>query len=131
MAAKSGLGLEIDSVGTHGYHVGEPPDQRAIDVAKARGIDMSSLRARKLEPVDFERFDHLIAMDRGHFNIMANKCPVGQESKLELFLNILDGHQNKDVPDPYYGDIQGFKNVFDLIEMGCTAWLKRLQAVVP
>ncbi|MAF97954.1 MAG: phosphotyrosine protein phosphatase, partial [Micavibrio sp.] len=70
LANAKGLALRIDSCGTHGYHIGEPPDHRSIETARAKGVDLSSLRARKLAPQDFEAFDILFAMDQGHMRIL-------------------------------------------------------------
>src|SRR5262245_24007892 len=61
--------IAADSAGTHGYHIGEPPDPRARDAAAVRGYDLSGLRARKFERADFERFDLIVAMDRGHYSL--------------------------------------------------------------
>ncbi len=67
--------IEVDSAGTQGYHVGEAPDPRTRKAAQLRGYDLSALRARKLDPFDFQRFDLLLAMDRGHLETMRRLCP--------------------------------------------------------
>ena len=115
------LRAEIDSCGTHGYHVGEHPDPRTMDVAGQHGVDMTFLSARQLQVADFEDFDHLIAMDRGHVRIMQSIAPPEHAHKIRLFLDYLPGHEGQDVPDPYYGGAQGFADVFDLITRGCRA----------
>ena len=120
LVEKQGKDILIDSCGTHGYHVGEPPDSRSIDIAAQNGIEMSFLRARKLEQQDFEKFDALIAMDNGHLATMQSLCPPEYKHKLSLFLN-----DNQDVPDPYYGSMQNFEDVFDLIYQGCEALLTK------
>lgn len=83
-----GLGAQVllDSAGTQGYHVGEAPDPRTQKAAKLRGYDLSALRARKLELRDFQEFDLLLAMDRGHLEHMQRHCPEVYRPKLQLFL---------------------------------------------
>lgn len=126
LCAKQGLDFLVDSAGTHGYHIGDPPDHRSIQIARQNSVDMSSLRARKLAADDFSRFDTLIAMDNGHLKIMQMLAPSGTAHKVSLFLDVLDDYAGQDVPDPYYGDIKGFEDVFSLIHRGCEAWLKQL-----
>ena len=121
LAEKEGRDILIDSVGTHGYHVGEAPDHRAIEIAADKGIEMDFLTARKLNANDFEKFDLLLAMDNGHLASMQNLCPPEHAHKLRLFLE--DG---QDVPDPYYGSVQDFKDTFDLIYRGCEALLAEI-----
>lgn len=104
--------FHIDSAGTHGYHVGEAPDHRTVATALARGVDMRRLRARKFDPADLEEFDYILAMDSGHYDIMARHAKG--RGKLSLFLE-----HPQEVPDPYYGGQKGFEDVFDLIEAGC------------
>jgi protein-tyrosine phosphatase len=124
LAEERGLDLFIDSVGTHGYHVGEQPDHRSMEIAVKRGIEMSFLRARKLEQKDFEKFDLLIAMDNGHLSTMRNLCPPEHDHKLGLFLDYLQGHEGMDVPDPYYGSMKDFEEAFDLIYQGCDSIIR-------
>ena len=123
LAEERNLDLLIDSVGTHGYHVGERPDHRSMEVAASKGIEMSFLKARKLEQNDFEKFDCLVAMDNGHLSTMKNLCPSEHDHKLHLFLDYLEGHEGMDVPDPYYGSMRDFEEAFDLIYQGCQALL--------
>ncbi|HRP23366.1 low molecular weight protein-tyrosine-phosphatase [Thauera sp.] len=115
----SGLGgrVEVDSAGTHGYHVGEAPDPRTQKAAKQRGYDLSALRARKLELRDFQEFDLLLAMDRGHLDIMQRKCPEVYQPRLGLFMAFAgEGRLADEVPDPYYGGPRGFDVVLDMCE---------------
>lgn len=109
-------GVLVDSAGTHGYHQGEPPDPRAVQAAARRGYDLSGLRARKVVERDYESFDLLLAMDQGHLRILEHHCPPNHRVKLQRFLE-------RDVPDPYYGDGQGFETVLDMIEAGCARLL--------
>ncbi|MCK9260090.1 MAG: low molecular weight protein-tyrosine-phosphatase [Azoarcus sp.] len=110
--------FEVDSAGTQGYHSGEPPDPRAIKAAAQRGYDLSSLRARKLEITDFQRFDLLLAMDRGHLEYMVRNSPEVYHRKLALFLEFAPELGEDEVPDPYYGGLNGFEYALDLCEKG-------------
>jgi protein-tyrosine phosphatase len=108
------LAIEIDSAGTHDYHVGEAPDRRAIAAAARRGIDLSSLRARVVEESDFERFDLLIAMDRLNHATLLDRSPTQYRERVRLFLEFAPAIDEEDVPDPYYGGPVGFERVLDL-----------------
>ncbi len=106
----------IDSAGTHAYHVGNPPDQRAQAAAIKRKIDLSSQRARKVETDDFEEFDYILAMDHSNYSDLQYICPNGHEDRLSLFLDFANNSSEQEVPDPYYGEGQGFEHVLDLVE---------------
>lgn len=108
--------IDIDSAGTHAYHIGEPPDRRAYHTALERGIDIGDLRARQAQPVDFEVFDYVLAMDRENHSHLTRLCPSGFESRLRLFMEYAPDMRVLDVPDPYYGGQRGFEQVYDLIE---------------
>ncbi len=105
-----------DSVGTHDYHIGESPDERAQQAARKRGYDMSKLRARQVETMDFERFDYILAMDRDNLALLERKCPSQHRNKLALFCDFDDGHAGQEVPDPYFGGAIGFERVLDMAE---------------
>ena len=110
------LDVEIDSAGTHDYHVGEPPDPRAVKAAAKRGIDLSSLRARQVQDDDFERFDLILVMDRlNHVTLLERSLPE-HHGRIRMFLEFAAGAGRDDVPDPYYGGAQGFEDVLDLVE---------------
>ena len=109
--------LAFASVGTTGYHVGEPPDPRAQAAAARRGYDLSDLRAAKLARPDFQRCDLLLAMDKGHLRQMSRLAPPAAADKLRLFLDFAPGPA-EEVPDPYYGGEAGFETMLDLIEAG-------------
>ena len=108
--------IEIDSAGTHAYHIGEPPDRRARDTARMRGIDIGDLRARLAEPDDFVRFHYVLAMDRDNYENLARLCPNGMEDRLRLFMDFAPELGIREVPDPYYGGQRGFEQVFDMVE---------------
>jgi protein-tyrosine phosphatase len=118
--------LTIDSAGTHGYHIGEPPDKRSIAAARKRGVDLSTLRARRVAKQDFEQFDYVLALDRGHFDLLRADCPPSHVARLSLFLSHL-GEDLHDVPDPYYGNSKDFEHALDLIERGCAALLAHIR----
>ena len=125
-----GLGdlIEVDSAGTHGYHVGEAPDPRTRKVAQQRGYDLSALRARKREVFDFQRFDLVLAMDRGHLEAMRRLCPEVYRPRLALFMDYAPDSAFDEVPDPYYGGPRGFDVVLDMCESGVRGLLDTLSA---
>jgi protein-tyrosine phosphatase len=119
MAAKAGLAerLELDSAGTHAYHEGERPDPRMIKAAAKRGYDLRHLRARKLSEEDFSRFDRILGMDRQNLEYLQRKCPPEDlAGKLGLFMDFAGSAQGGEIPDPYYGNAEGFERVLDLCE---------------
>ena len=106
----------IDSAGTHGYHVGEPPDARSMEYAARRGYDLSAQRSRKVATSDFEKFDHVLAMDHDNFKLLEAACPLQHKHKLGLFMAHASRSGSDVVPDPYYGGGKGFDLVLDYIE---------------
>lgn len=122
----SGL-ITTDSAGTHGYHIGEPPDERARRTALGRGVDLSDLRARRVTAEDFTIFDFILAMDRDNFRTLAQLCPPVHHGKLKLFMDFAPDLGVREVPDPYYGGPLGFEQVFDLIEAAAWGLLEDLR----
>jgi len=110
------LDVEIDSAGTHDYHVGDPPDRRAIAAAVRRGVDLAGLRARVVEDEDFERFDLILAMDRLNRATLLERSPPEFHERVRLLLEFAAAADIEDVPDPYYGGAVGFEQVLDLVE---------------
>lgn len=108
--------IKVDSAGTHGYHAGQPPDPRARKAALRRGIDLSRLRARQVDAVDFERFDLLLAMDRNNLDHLERACPEALKPKLGLLMRYALHFDVSDVPDPFYGSEAGFDLVLDMVE---------------
>ncbi|MCE9642585.1 MAG: low molecular weight phosphotyrosine protein phosphatase [Betaproteobacteria bacterium] len=119
--------VECDSVGTHGYHVGEPPDRRAQQAALGRGYDMSNLRGRQVGKKDFEQFDYIVAMDRHNLALLKDQCPKPHAHKLALFCDFNADYAGREVPDPYYGGPQGFEQVLDMIEAVSDSLIARLR----
>lgn len=129
LVAAEGLAGHVatDSAGTHAYHVGEPPDGRSTAAALRRGIDLSDLRARKVRASDYAEFDLVLAMDRGHADILRRQCPVDLAGRVRLFLDFAPDLGIKDVPDPYYGGGDGFERVLDMIEAGSAGLLSHIR----
>ncbi|CAA7623599.1 low molecular weight protein-tyrosine-phosphatase [Magnetospirillum sp. UT-4] len=128
-----GLGgaVTVDSAGTHGYHVGEKPDGRSCAAARRRGVVLDALRARQVSHADFERFDLVLAMDRGHYDMLTRLCPPERRDRLHLFMDFAPDLGIKDVPDPYYGGGDGFERVLDLIEAGAQGLLGHIRRALP
>jgi len=108
--------VDVDSAGTHAYHVGKPPDARALAAAERRGVDMRSQRARQVEPQDFHKFDYVLAMDEDNLMHLEMICPRDKRDRLHLFLAFAPKVKARQVPDPYYGGESGFEQVLDLVE---------------
>ena len=121
LAEKEGIELYVASAGTGDWHVGNPPDERAQRHAKGRGYDLSAQRARQVRESDFEEFDLILAMDRGHLRALERMAPREARHKLRLFI------AERDVPDPYYGGPHGFEQVLDLVEAACRDLLRELK----
>ncbi len=119
--------FEIDSAGTHAYHINEGPDLRAQKAAKNRGIELSHLRARKVVYGDFEDFDYLLAMDSENYEILMDACPDEFKSKIKYFMDFAPHLGEKEVPDPYYGGKYGFERVLDMTEEASAGFLDSLQ----
>jgi protein-tyrosine phosphatase len=116
----------VDSAGTAGYHIGEKPDERSIDVARKYGIDISGQCCRKFQAGDFKRFDLIYAMDRENLRVILDLAESAEErKKVKLLLDEVSA-ETKDVPDPYYGGQDGFEQVYHLIEEACDAISKKL-----
>ena len=110
------LPVEIDSAGTHGYHQGAPPDPRALASAQRRGVDIQTLRARRVVPEDFARFDLILAMDDDNLAALHEMAAEEQRGKVRLLMEFGGDPLRRNVPDPYYGGPLGFERVLDLVE---------------
>jgi len=119
--------ITVDSAGTHGYHIGDSPDDRSIEAAAKRGYDLSTQVARRVHEHDFHKFDVIVAMDRGHLRDLTAMAPGDTYERVKLFLTFADGYSGQDVPDPFYGGGKGFEDVLDMVESGSTGLLKAIQ----
>lgn len=121
-----GIAIEIDSAGTGNYHVGEAPDKRAIQYMKSKGIDISNLRARQFSKSDFMEFDIIYAMDDSNYrNILKLASSETHRSKVKMILNETSPSENRPVPDPYFGGMEGFEEVFDLLDEVSASLIQR------
>lgn len=121
--------VEVDSAGTHDYHVGNPPDRRAQQHAARRGYDLASLRARELVAADFIRFDLVLVMDDANHRIASRLCPAASRARLGYLMQFSARHAGDlQVPDPYAGGPDDFEDVLDRIESACDGLIARWQA---
>ncbi len=118
--------FEIDSAGTSGWHIGEPPDKRATQTALQRGLDLSAQRSRKVNQSDFDDYDYIIAMDRDNYSSLMGTSLKGSHSKIRMFLEFAQKASETEVPDPYYGGQHGFDHVLDLVEEASQGLLKHI-----
>ena len=126
---KAGLldDIEIDSAGTHDYHIGESPDPRTRQAASRRGYDMSALRGRQVGVRDFSEFDYVLAMDEANLAILQRLRPRDAAGHLGLFLEFAERHAEREVPDPYFGGADGFERVLDMVEDAAAGLLRHLR----
>ncbi len=127
--ASAGLdtAVAVDSAGTHGFRRGTPPDPRAVARAALRGYRLDGIRSRPLAAPDFARFDLLLAMDHANLAALTERCPAHQRQRLALLLPFDPARPTDEVPDPYFGNVQGFDAVLDLIEPACDLLVARLR----
>jgi len=116
-----------DSAGTQGYHVGDPPDKRAIEAAARRDIDISNQRARRVTGDDFVSFDYLLAMDQDNLWQLRAQCPAAQDPKLKLLMEFAAANAGLEVPDPYYGGNEGFECALNLIESAVDGVIRKIR----
>jgi protein-tyrosine phosphatase len=119
--------IVVDSAGTYAYQVGKKPDPRAISTAAKRGYDLSKLRARMVNQVDFKKFDYILAMDNENYADLLAQCDTEHQVKLKFFLEYATEANLLEVPDPYYGGLNGFENVLDLVEDASRGLLKQIK----
>lgn len=120
------LAIEIDSAGTHDYHVGEPPDERSIAAARRRGIDLSTQRARTVHAGDFDYYDLILAMDEQNLRELRRRAPAQCHDRIRLMMEFVPAATTRAVPDPYYGGPQGFEQVLDLLEEAAEGLLSEM-----
>lgn len=125
---KRGLGdrVQVDSAGLYDGHAGEAPDLRARMAAKSQGYDLSDLRARAFTDRDFEQFDLILGMDRGHVHDLRIRGGQAHRDRVRLFLDYTPDMKGVAVPDPYGRDAEEYRRAFEMIETGCTALVDAL-----
>ena len=119
--------IQVDSAGTHAYHVGDPPDLRSHTAALRRGVDISGHRGRQATFQDFHEFDYVIAMDSDNLRRLQAIRPKEAKGQLRLLLEYAPQAGALDVPDPYYGGAAGFERVLDLVEQGGRGLLEEIR----
>ncbi len=119
--------FEVDSAGTHAYHIGEGPDPRTLKAAAMRGIDLSYRRGRQVSAADFDRFDFVLAMDRENQSNLKAVAGAKADGKLHLFLDFAPEARHREVPDPFFGGPEGFETVLDLVETASRGLLREVR----
>jgi protein-tyrosine phosphatase len=122
------LQFEVDSAGTHDYHLGAPPDARSQLAAGQRGLDISALRARRLVREDFEHFDWIVVMDERNRRDALALAPADAPARLVRLLDFAPDQPLRDVPDPYYGEAPDFAAVASLLDSGVRGFITALRA---
>lgn len=116
----------VDSAGTAGYHIGNSPDERSIGTAKKHGIDISDQKCRQFCLDDFDKFDYIFVMDQSNFENVVKLARTAEDiSKVKKILTLTNQSIN-DVPDPYYGKVDGFEYVYNLLDEACDELVKKL-----
>lgn len=119
--------IHIDSAGTHDYHVGDTPDRRAQQAAGRRGYDLAKLRGRQVGVEDFAQFDYILAMDSDNLGNLKRICPPEHAGKVHLLMEYSKNYETREVPDPYYGGLQGFEKVLDMVEDAAEGLLREIR----
>jgi protein-tyrosine phosphatase len=122
-----GASIQVDSAGTHSYHVGSPPDSRSQATARQRGVDLSGLCARRFVSADFNDYDYLLGMDQSNIADMRAIKPDVSSARLQLMLEYSEEFKQIEVPDPYFGD-DGFDLVFDMIDDASQGLLQHIRS---
>jgi protein-tyrosine phosphatase len=121
------LKVIVDSAGTSGYHSGEAPDFRAVRTLQKKGIDISGLSARQFTSSDFDHFDFIYVMDTSNLINVLNLARNDEDKKkVILIMNEVNPNKNQSVPDPYYGGIEGFEEVYSMLDHASTIILSRI-----
>jgi len=127
-ASEQGIDIIHDSCGTSAYHIGEAPDERAIDNLTGHGIDISDLRARQFTVSDYENFDRIYVMDASNFQDVIRLAPNEEaKSKVKMILNEIHPGANSPVPDPWFGGTDGFESVYKLLDLACDKILSQIK----
>lgn len=126
-AEAAGLDVTVDSAGTGDWHVGEPPDPRAIVTARTHGLDISGYRARQVRAEDFDRFTHVFALDRENLANLRRLAPAGHSARLGLLMDVVPGMEGQPVADPYFGGDEGFETTWGEVDAAAQALVEQLR----
>lgn len=126
-AAQAKLNVTIDSAGTHGYHIGNPPDKRSQAAGVEKGYSFKGIKCRRVAESDFEKFDYILAMDNSNLSNLRKVAPSEYMDKIQLMLDFAAGYEGQEVPDPYYGGKKGFELVLELIESASDGLIVHIQ----
>ncbi|MBE8567443.1 low molecular weight protein-tyrosine-phosphatase [Vibrio splendidus] len=124
-AQQMDIDVTVDSAGTIGFHQGNPPDSRSKSAGENRGYSFKGITSRKVVMNDFDEFDLILAADQANLDDLTSQCPAHLQYKLALFLSFGES-QYQEIPDPYYGEGNGFELVLDLIEESSEAILRSM-----
>lgn len=130
-AERTGFGVEVDSAGTGDWHLGCPPDRRAVAVARDNAIDIGHRRARQVGPDDFHRFDHIVALDSHNLADLERMRPPGAKAQLSMLLDHVPGREGEAVADPYHGGTEHFEATWQDVREGARGLARRLQTDEP
>ena len=125
-AAEAGLAALADSAGTGNWHVGEPPDPRAIAEARRHGLDITAYRGRQVSAADFDRFTHILALDAQNLADLTRLAPAGASARLSLLLDYVPGMAGQPVADPYWGTAEDFMRTWDEVDRAARALVASL-----
>lgn len=129
-ADELGLKWEVDSAGTADYHVGEPPHKLSQKVAKLNGVDISNQRCRQFKKEDFLHYDKIYVMDTSNYNdVKRLSKELWDENKIDLLLNEIHPQKNESVPDPWYGEEDGYHKVYKMIDEACEEIIKKYSVI--
>lgn len=120
--------VDVDSAGTHGFHLGSPPDRRAMATLADRGIDVADLRSRQITLSDFTIFDYVLAMDEANYRHLRSLAPESTKGRVHRLMDFAPEANTLEVPDPYYGGALGFEKVFELVDAGTEGFIRHLKA---
>lgn len=122
--------VQIDSAGTHSYHMGSPPDPRAQQASQKRGVDISNLRSRLVIDQDFAEYDYILVMDGANHANLIRRAPEKHKHKIRRLLSFSRKYPNLDVPDPYYGGTQGFEENLDMIQEAVQHVIREIKGAI-
>ena len=122
------LNVTVESAGTAGYHIGRPPDSRSIEIASRNSINIENQRARQFTRSDFKEFDIIYAMDTSNYShLIALTNTQEERKKIRMILNEVTESSYRSVPDPYYGDGDGFQKIYNILEEACEKIVKQIE----